>query len=191
MLYEKTDIFSEERLLKDKTCYFRKRKSQISLKQKHRFKREKNCDCLKTIMLHISKFPTTYGFYEVFIKFAISMLVFKFNLKSHKYSYPFWFFKCFVCLLSGVYRHPEKTSDLSQVTDKLYHILLYTSPWSKFELTSVVIGTDCTGSCKSNYHELTATTPSPPKKKIEMQMLLNKMNFIRKKYIFVWFQLWI
>jgi hypothetical protein len=37
--------------------------------------------------------------------------------------------------------------------------MLYTSNWSKFELTtSVVIGTDCIGSCKSNYHTITAMT---------------------------------
>jgi hypothetical protein len=36
---------------------------------------------------------------------------------------------------------------------------LYTSPWPRFELTtSVVIGTHCIGSCKSNYHTITATT---------------------------------
>ena len=53
----------------------------------------------------------------------------------------------------------EKTTDLSQVTDKLYHIMWYISSWSKFELTtSVVIGTDCIGSCKSNYHMITAMT---------------------------------
>jgi hypothetical protein len=56
---------------------------------------------------------------------------------------------------------PEKTADLSQVTDKLDHIMLYTLPWSRFELTtSVVIGTDCIGSCKSNYHTITATMAS-------------------------------
>jgi hypothetical protein len=54
---------------------------------------------------------------------------------------------------------PEKTADLSQVIDKLYHIMLNISPWSRFELTtSVVIATDCIDSCKSNYHTITATT---------------------------------
>jgi hypothetical protein len=54
-------------------------------------------------------------------------------------------------------KDPEKISDQSQVTDKLDHILLYISPWSRFELTpSVLIGTDSMGT--SNYHTITATT---------------------------------
>jgi hypothetical protein len=39
----------------------------------------------------------------------------------------------------------EKSTDLSQVTDELYRIINNTSPWTRFELTTlVVIGTDCT-----------------------------------------------
>jgi hypothetical protein len=54
---------------------------------------------------------------------------------------------------------PDKTTDLSQVTDKLYQIMLHTSPWSRFEFTtSAVIGTDCIGCCIYNYHTMTTTT---------------------------------
>ena len=54
---------------------------------------------------------------------------------------------------------PEENIDMLQVTDKFYHIMVYTSPWSRFELTtSVVIGTDSIDSCKSNYHAITTTT---------------------------------
>jgi hypothetical protein len=52
----------------------------------------------------------------------------------------------------------EETTDLSQVTDELYHIMLYTSPWSTFKLTSVVMDNNCIGSWKSTYHAITATT---------------------------------
>ena len=42
-------------------------------------------------------------------------------------------------------------------------VMLYTSPWVGVKpTTSVVIGTDCIGSCKFNYHTITATTA--PKK---------------------------
>ena len=49
---------------------------------------------------------------------------------------------------------PGETTDLPQVTDKCYHILLHRLHLTIF----VLIGTDCICSCKSNYHTSTTTT---------------------------------
>ena len=88
---------------------------------------------------------------------------------THNFSVVWWYFTPLSTVLQ-LYRGgqfhwwkkpetPHKTTDLSQVTDKLQHIMLYTSPWSRFELTtSVVIATDCIGSHKPNYPTITTTT---------------------------------
>ena len=53
---------------------------------------------------------------------------------------------------------PEKTTDLPQKQKQnVVHLALI-----EFALTtSVVTGTDCIGSCKSNYHTITAMTAPP------------------------------
>jgi hypothetical protein len=110
---------------------------------------------------------TKRGIIALIFHFAQSILL----LTNATYVNPEHLYVLFVCLMvfnatfnniSVISRRSAllvETTDLSQVADKLYHIMLYTSPWSRFELTtSVVICTDCIGSSKSNYHTITATT---------------------------------
>jgi hypothetical protein len=72
------------------------------------------------------------------------------------------------CLTSLSVLLVEETGVPGQVTDKLTFLLYiilccikYILPWTGFELTTLVmIGTDCTGNCKSSYHTIMTTTGS-------------------------------
>ena len=64
----------------------------------------------------------------------------------------------------------------------------YTSPWTGFELTtSVVISTDCTGSCTSNYHTIkTTTAPVTRRLSYKKQELFTVRKYLGSPPVFSW-----
>jgi hypothetical protein len=64
-------------------------------------------------------------------------------------------------------------TDRHDITEILFKMLYWVHlSWAGFELaTLIVIGTDCIGSCKSNYHAITATTAPGLKWEINMDVI--------------------
>ena len=54
--------------------------------------------------------------------------------------------------------YPQKTIDLPELTDKLYHIMLYLVQLAMSWIRTHNVCGDCICSCKSNYYAITATT---------------------------------
>ena len=65
-----------------------------------------------------------------------------------------------------------------------YCCIEHTSPWTGFQLTTlVVIGTGCMGGCKSNYHTITSTTIPWNKKELHGVIIIDKIEYVVYYYL--------
>ena len=72
-------------------------------------------------------------------------------------------YRCCQFYCWGKLNYTQKITNILEITDKLYHIMVHRVHLGRSGIqvqTLVVIDTDCTGSCKSNYHTImTMTAP--------------------------------
>jgi hypothetical protein len=90
---------------------------------------------------------------------------------------------------TGVAQWKPPTCRMSLINCTTQCCIEYTSPLSGFDLTTlVVIGTDCTGSCKSNFRMITTTT-TPLSYYVGWQIKWCVRSVIEKKYYIYFFSI--